>query len=268
MKTNLKISVIFTTIIAGTLLIYSCSNDKESDKKNGSFASRDQLMNVAGRHSDGLRYCLNKYNTEFALSNNQFMSKEGDIDTLAVFKFFEAQTKAYIGNNPISYNNISLGLDYYSESSDSLKLQEIHKMLDTSEFKEGTAVMKSYYAQIKEIIGNKDYDVTTTNRELDKLFVKSQTEISNDNDKRVAQVMIGVASDSNEFWSHQYDENGNQLNKWDTGTVLADIAGAGDGALWGSAAAGPLGGILMAVSFACIDSGVAHAISHAHIGHH
>lgn len=78
--------------------------------------------------------------------------------------------------------------------------------------------------------------------------------------------MIGIAFDSAKFWNEYYNNN-NKISqkkstamKWSWGVALADVTGAVTGGLWGSAVAGPLGGAVMAINGAIIDSSVAHAI--------
>lgn len=250
-----KIKLLSLTLFVSVLSFLSCTKSETKNEKN--FTSSDELFKFSKVHSDGVAFCTEAFNKKFANSRESFTNKSGGLDTLAIIKFFEIQTKLYLTEHPVSYNNNSLGIEYLIPINDELKMAIVKNTYTSPFLLSQNELANSYYSSIKTII-NESENSEEVNFELDKLFTKSQNELISEKDKLLLQLMIGVASDSYSYWSIHGNINP-VTGKVSLGTALADIQGAWEWGVFG-AAAGPLGAVLVGLNGAIIHSCVAHAL--------
>ncbi len=257
MSKKIKFSVLTIALIALSSVIFvACTKNEE--KKEETFKTSAEVYAFAKKHSDGLRFSIDAFNNSLNLQKKSNLNRTQTIDTLYVINFFKTQSELFLSQHPIEYNQTTIGMNYLVPVDDNFKMLSLKNAEEAEDLFNSNPTTNQYYKDIAVLLEERMDDHISYKNGLDALFLKSQNEIENENDKIVVQLMIGVAYDSYMFWTNNGQETSRGRIKGTT--ILADISGAGSWGLFGMAA-GPLGGVLMAINGACINSGVAHALS-------
>ena len=257
MSKKIKLSVLIIALISLSSLIFiACTNSDQKEEEI--FKTSAEVYAFAKKHSDGLKFSIEAYNNSLNLQKNSFLNRNETLDTLAVINFFKSQSELFLSENPIEYNGSFIGMNYLLPVDDNFKMLSLKNAEEAEDLFNSNSTTNQYYKEIAILLEEKMNDHIAYKAGLDALFLRTQTEIENENDKIVVQLMIGVAYDSYMFWTNNGQETDRGRIKGTT--ILADISGAGSWGLFGMAA-GPLGGVLMAINGACINSGVSHALS-------
>lgn len=258
MTKKIKLSVLSVALIAFSSIIFvACSSNEEKNEEV--FKTSADVYKFAKKHSDGLKQGIDAFNNSREFRKNSSLNRNQSTDTLAVINFFKAQSELFLSENPIEYNQSTIGMNYLVPVDDNFKMLSIKNAEEAENLFNSNATTNLYYKEIAMLLENEIDNPVAYKAGLDALFLRTQNEIQNENDKIVVQIMIGVAYNSYMFWTN----NGQETNRGRIRgtTILADIQGAGSWGLWGSIAAGPIGGVLMAINGAIINSGVSHALA-------
>lgn len=252
------------TLITLSTMILSCSTEEENKEINNLNLYKDvnELIEFSKIHSEGLKHNIKAFENEI----KSLKGKNKNLNENDIIAFFEKETNNFLNKNNINYNNKNI-------SFESEKIIELNQSfnLDNARFKhnktysDNEAIADVYYQKIENAFKDNPYDTVIS--ELHNVYQDFLTEELSipDNEKLSIEIMIGIAFDSATYWNdfrnNKISQNKSSKFKWNWGVALADVKGAIGGGLWGSAVAGPLGGAVMAVNMAIIDSSVAHVIS-------
>ena len=258
---KLKFKLLLATLTFGLgIFFYSCSNDESSSDSN--FKNFSELNKFALVHSKGLEHNLNAFQKKLKTERSTFM-RTNQIDTLAIVNFYIDETKEFLKNEPILFNNTILGINYLVPVDDISKLKIAENLETPKEISTPSLKVNYYFSKISQLIENNDSNIGQFNNSLNSLYNETLNDNISVEDRLTIDLMFGVANDSFTYW------NNNQSLLSKTGktkvrgtTILADIKGAVDGALWGSVG-GPFCSALMAINFGIIGSSVAHTLATA-----
>lgn len=254
---NLFYNCLFLLIISG--FITSCTNEDETINETNSlslYKDVDELIQFSRIHSEGLIHNLKAFENEIKSKDLNKTLTENEIKT-----FFEEQTISFLEQNQIIYNKFRVEF----VSNDIIEFNKkinLEKDMRLNVKANDETFIDIYFKKIEDSFGTNPYQIVLNNlNEVYQDFLTEELFIP-EAEKASIEIMIGVAFDSANFWYNYYDMEDNSLKfNWDWGVALADVTGAATGGLWGSAVAGPLGGVVMAVNMAIIDSSVAHTIN-------
>ncbi len=260
MKLKIKLLLVALTFGIG-IFFNSCSN--EDKNSNSNFKDFSEVNKFASIHSKGLSHNLKSFEKKLKTNRSMFM-RAGQIDTLAIVNFYIDETQEFLENEPLTFNNTILGINYLMPVDDLSKIKIAENLETPEEVLTPSLKINYYYSRISQLIENNDSNINQFNYSLNALYNESLNDNISNEDRLTIDLMFGVANDSYTYWNNNQFlfETGKATGKVKGTTILADIKGAVDGALWGSVG-GPFCSALMAINFGIIGSSVAHTLSTA-----
>lgn len=258
---KLKFKLLLVTLTFGIGIFFnSCSNEEKNSNSN--FKDLSEVNKFASIHSKGLEHNLKAFQKKLKTSRGSFM-KANQIDTLAIVNFYINETREFIEDEPLSFNNTILGVNYLVPVNDLSKIKIAENLETPEEILTPSQKVNYYYSRISQLIENNESNIGQFNYSLNSLYNETLNDNITAEDRLTIDLMFGVANDSYTYWNNNqnlFSKTGKAKIKGTT--ILADIKGAVDGALWGSVG-GPFCSALMAINFGIIGSSVAHTLSTA-----
>ncbi|HKK61614.1 MAG TPA: hypothetical protein VJ951_03585, partial [Bacteroidales bacterium] len=226
------------------LITNGCTEEPEIEKNY----SNEDINLIGQRHNEGLDEVLKKFESS-AIANKIHAKKSAGKglsvqDKLELARFLDDKAKDFISENPLTQNGRKIDMDPI-EFSDEQLLEFYNSDIDKELT---TKLQQKYFDKLEELYFEYSDDGAIFSQEVDKKLARARIEIVDEDELMTVLTMGSVLKYSNNYWQTDLKYGG-----W-ASIVLSDATNGASAALWGLAAAGPLGAAVVGLNGAIIGS--------------